>query len=117
MIRSTAIQAGPTMSAQGWFAGGERVGYDPRARVIVAAQDAALKIFLRQEGDPAHIVSFLAGFPDGSFGWSNSAVFTESAAGNLARNVSENHLGVLSAVLTRDQNSPRCERSAEQLLM
>ena len=48
---------------------GERVGYDPRARVIVAAQDAPLKIFLRREGELAHAVSFLPGFPDGSFGW------------------------------------------------
>jgi hypothetical protein len=56
-------------SAQAWFAGGERVGYDPKARAIVAAQDAPLKIFLRWEGDLAHAVSFLPGFPDGSFGW------------------------------------------------
>jgi hypothetical protein len=30
----TAVRAGPTPSAQVWFAGGERVGYDPKARVI-----------------------------------------------------------------------------------
>src|SRR5215472_12437370 len=58
-----------TSSAQAWFAGGERVGYDPRTRAIVAAQDAPLKIFLRREGELAHAVSFLPGFPDGSFGW------------------------------------------------
>lgn len=56
-------------SAQGWFVGGERVGYDPNARAIVAAQNAPLHIFLRREGDLAHAVSFLPGFPDGSFGW------------------------------------------------
>jgi len=28
--------------AQAWFAGGERVGYDPKARAIVAAEDAPL---------------------------------------------------------------------------
>src|SRR6201981_3818734 len=27
-------------SAQAWFAGGERVGYDPKARAILGAQDA-----------------------------------------------------------------------------
>lgn len=59
----------PTLSAQAWFAGGERVGYDPKARAIVTAQDAPLKIFLRREGELAHAVSFLPGFPDGSFGW------------------------------------------------
>ena len=26
-----------TPSAQAWFAGGERVGYDPKARAVVAA--------------------------------------------------------------------------------
>lgn len=55
--------------AQTWFAGGERISYDPKARAIVAGGDAPLRIFLRQEGDPAQVVSFLPGFPDGSFGW------------------------------------------------
>lgn len=40
-------------SAQVWFAGGERVGYDPNARVMVATEDSTLRIFLRQEGIPA----------------------------------------------------------------
>jgi pimeloyl-ACP methyl ester carboxylesterase len=65
----TAASAGPTASTDAWFAGGGRVGYDPKARAIVAAPDAPLRIFLRQEGDVAHAVSFLPGFPDGSFGW------------------------------------------------
>jgi pimeloyl-ACP methyl ester carboxylesterase len=67
--RHTATYSGTTASAQGWFAGGERVGYDPGAHAIVAAQGAPLNIFLRREGDLAHAVSFLPGFPDGSFGW------------------------------------------------
>lgn len=65
----TVVGAGPTASAKSWFSGGGRVGYDPRARAIVAVQDAPLKIFVRREGDVAHAVSFLPGFPDGSFGW------------------------------------------------
>jgi pimeloyl-ACP methyl ester carboxylesterase len=56
-------------SAQTWFAGGERISYDPKARAIIADGDAPLRIFLRQEGDPGQAVSFLPGFPDGSFGW------------------------------------------------
>src|SRR5215467_9195809 len=56
-------------SAEAWFAGGKRVGYDPKARAIVAQQNAPLKIFLRQEGNVADPVSFLPGYPDGSFGW------------------------------------------------
>jgi pimeloyl-ACP methyl ester carboxylesterase len=68
-IRDTAVDASPGPSAQAWFAGGERVGYDPKARAIVAAQDAPFKIFLSREGNLARAVSFLPGFPDGSFGW------------------------------------------------
>ncbi len=56
-------------SAQVWFAGGERIGYDPNARAIVQTAGGALRVFLRREGDLAHAVSFLPGFPDGSFGW------------------------------------------------
>jgi pimeloyl-ACP methyl ester carboxylesterase len=67
VISETAI--GPAPSAQPWFANGERVGYDPNARAIVAAQEAPLKIFLSVEGNLAQAVSFLPGFPDGSFGW------------------------------------------------
>ncbi|SHG78200.1 alpha/beta fold hydrolase [Bradyrhizobium erythrophlei] len=68
-VTDPAAYSGPTASAQVWFAGGERVGYDPGAHAIVAAQGAPLNIFLRREGDLAHAVSFLPGFPDGSFGW------------------------------------------------
>ena len=69
-----------TPSAQAWFAGAERVGYDPKARALVAAQDAPLKIFLRREGDVAHAVSFLPGFPDGSFGWAKVRPHLPNAA-------------------------------------
>ena len=77
-VTDTAAYSGPTASAQVWFAGGERVGYDPGAHAIVAAQGAPLKIFLRQEGDPAQAVSFLPGFPDGSLGMGEGpAAFAE----------------------------------------
>src|SRR5258708_15801739 len=65
----TEEKVGDTLSAQAWFAAGERLGYDPKARVAVAVQGAPLKIFLRREGDLAKAVSFLPGYPDGSFGW------------------------------------------------
>src|SRR5690348_16240640 len=51
-------------SAQAWFAVGERVGYDPKSRAIVAAQDAPLKTFLKREGEVSHAVTFLPGYPD-----------------------------------------------------
>jgi pimeloyl-ACP methyl ester carboxylesterase len=69
-----------TPSAQAWFAGGERVGYDPKARAIVAAQGAPLKIFLRRDGELAHAVSFLPGYPDGSFGWAKVLPYLPNAA-------------------------------------
>jgi pimeloyl-ACP methyl ester carboxylesterase len=69
-----------TPSAQAWFAGGERVGYDPNVRAVVRVQSPSLKVFLRQEGDVAHAVSFLPGFPDGSFGWAKVLPHLPSAA-------------------------------------
>jgi hypothetical protein len=36
--KAVAGELGVTPSAQTWFAGGERVGYDPEARAIVRAQ-------------------------------------------------------------------------------
>jgi pimeloyl-ACP methyl ester carboxylesterase len=67
-------------SAQIWFAGGERVGYDPNARAIVQTPGGALRVFVRQEGDLAHAVSFLPGFPDGSFGWAKVLPYLPSGA-------------------------------------
>src|SRR6516162_8544287 len=61
---------GETPSAAAWFGRGERIGYDPKGRSIIRSQAAPLSVFLRQEGHSAHVVSFLPGFPDGSFGWS-----------------------------------------------
>jgi pimeloyl-ACP methyl ester carboxylesterase len=68
-ITELAVYAGSVPSSEAWFAGGERLPYDPKARGIIAGRDAPLKIFLRREGDVAHAVCLLPGFPDGSFGW------------------------------------------------
>jgi pimeloyl-ACP methyl ester carboxylesterase len=67
-------------SAQAWFAGGERIGYDPNARAIVQTSGGSLRVFLRREGDLAHAVSFLPGFPDGSFGWAKVLPYLRSRA-------------------------------------
>jgi len=56
-------------SAEAWFAGGKRIGYDANARAIVRTLGAPFNVFVRKEGTQAHAVSFLPGFPDGSFGW------------------------------------------------
>lgn len=58
-----------TISSEAWFARGKRVGYDPKAQIIIEGQDAPLKVFVSHEGDVASPVTFLPGFPDGSFGW------------------------------------------------
>jgi len=67
-------------SAEAWFAGGERVGYDPETRAMVGAQGAPLNVFVRKEGDLTHAVSFLPGFPDGSFGWASVLQHLPNAA-------------------------------------
>ena len=55
-------------SADAWFAGGERLRYD-RATGLVGSPMGELEVFVRQEGDLAHAVTFMPGYPDGSFGW------------------------------------------------
>ena len=80
MHTPAAGTVGGTPSAQAWFAGGQRVGYDPKAPAIGAAPGAPLNVFLRREGDLAHAVSFLPGFPDGSFGWAKVLPHLANAA-------------------------------------
>jgi len=77
-ITDNTVYRGP--SAQAWFAVGERVGYDPKARAIVAAQDAPLRTFLKREGGVSHAVTFLPGYPDGSFGWAKVRPHLPNAA-------------------------------------
>jgi pimeloyl-ACP methyl ester carboxylesterase len=77
-IRATGTRH--SASAAAWFAGGERVGYDPVAGTVVATEDAPLRVFLRREGDLAHAVTFLGGFPDGSFGWAKMLPYLPGAA-------------------------------------
>ena len=79
-VASKVAAGGQTPSAESWFAGGDRIGYDPRRRAIIASGDAPLRIFMRREGDPAHAVSFLPGFPDGSFGWAKVRLHLPNAA-------------------------------------
>ena len=55
-------------SADAWFAGGKRLDYDPGTNTI-GRGDGQLEVFVRHEGDLAHAVTFLPGYPDGSFGW------------------------------------------------
>jgi pimeloyl-ACP methyl ester carboxylesterase len=79
-VTGTVPSGDRIQSAEAWFQRGERIGYDPKARAMVAGRDALLRIFLRREGDPAHAVSFLPGFPDGSFGWAKVRPYLPDAA-------------------------------------
>ena len=66
------------VTAAEWFAGGERIAYDPgSARVLTeieaAATPGALRVFERvadaeHDADPVWL-TLLPGFPDGSYGW------------------------------------------------
>jgi len=64
-----AKESDGALTADAWFGSGRRIGYDPHARAIDAGPNAALRVFLKHEGNLSHAVSFLPGFPDGSFGW------------------------------------------------
>src|SRR5215831_21357849 len=66
------------VTAVEWFAGGQRIPYDPEsARVLTeeeaAAAPGALRVFERvaPAGDDAGAtwLTLLPGFPDGSYGW------------------------------------------------
>jgi hypothetical protein len=67
-------------TAAEWFAGGQRIPYDPEsARVVteeeVAATPGGLRVFERvaaatqDEDDDTVWLTLLPGFPDGSYGW------------------------------------------------
>ena len=75
---SNTLPPGGTSSTQAWFAGGGRIGHDREVLAIVAS--APLKVFLRREEDVAHAVSFLPGYPHGSFGWAKVLPYLPNAA-------------------------------------
>ena len=67
----------PRVGAAEWFAGGQRIPYDPdSARVLSEDQAAgtpgAIRVFERVAGTPDPDLTWLTllpGFPDGSYGW------------------------------------------------
>jgi len=77
MDRSKTAYQAPVTAAE-WFAGGQRIPYDPwSARVLTeeeaAATPGALRVFERVRGAErdadAVWLTMLPGFPDGSYGW------------------------------------------------
>jgi pimeloyl-ACP methyl ester carboxylesterase len=81
MNRKETAPSPDLVSAAEWFAGGQRIWYDPEAaRVLTeeqaAANTGALHVFERVGGsdhgtDPVWL-TMLPGFPDGSYGWAQT---------------------------------------------
>ena len=70
----------PLVTAAEWFAGGERIPYDPQAAHVLTEEEAAatpgsLRVFERvaaaeQDANEDTVwLTMLPGFPDGSYGW------------------------------------------------
>ena len=70
----------PLVTAAKWFAGGQRIPYDPESARVLTEQEAAatpagLRVFERvaaaeQDADEDTVwLTMLPGFPDGSYGW------------------------------------------------
>ena len=70
----------PLVTAAEWFAGGQRILYDPESARVLTEQEAAatpgaLRVFERvaaaeQDADEDTVwLTMLPGFPDGSYGW------------------------------------------------
>ncbi len=70
----------PMVTAAEWFAGGQRIPYDPESARVLTGEEAAaisdgLRVFERvvaaeQDADEDTVwLTMLPGFPDGSYGW------------------------------------------------
>ena len=70
----------PLVTAEEWFAGGQRIGYDPDSARVLTEEEAAvtpggLRVFERvaaaeqDAGQDTVWLTMLPGFPDGSYGW------------------------------------------------
>jgi pimeloyl-ACP methyl ester carboxylesterase len=75
---AAAGQARALVTADEWFAGGQRIGYEPGSARVLTEEEAAaspgtLRVFERvtASGPDADAVwlTMLPGFPDGSYGW------------------------------------------------
>ena len=77
-VRRTAGSS--LVTAEEWFAGGQRIPYDPGSACVVTEEEAAaspggLRVFERvataEQGADEDVVwlTLLPGFPDGSYGW------------------------------------------------
>jgi pimeloyl-ACP methyl ester carboxylesterase len=55
------------VSAEEWFSGGERLPYDPESASF--DESSPLRVFVRHASGGGTTLTFLPGWPDGSFGW------------------------------------------------
>ena len=66
-------------SSDAWYAGGRRLGYDLGRLEIDPRASGRFNVFVRNEGTPSDAVTFLPGFPDGSYGWAKVLPFLPKA--------------------------------------
>jgi pimeloyl-ACP methyl ester carboxylesterase len=64
--RVNPAEHGP-VSAEEWFSGGERLPYDPERASF--DDGSPLRVFVRHASGAGTTLTFLPGWPDGSFGW------------------------------------------------
>src|SRR4029453_7015267 len=77
------------VNAEEWFSGGERLPYDPeRARF---GDNSPPRVFVRHASGRGTTLTFLPGWPDGSFGWAK--VDAELAGGSDADRLFLDYLG------------------------
>ncbi len=97
----------PYSPVDAWFAGGERVAYDPGSRRI--GPPSALRVFVRHEGDIARAVTFMPGFPDGSIGWSK--VYPHLPGADVMPKVFIEYLGMGDSDKPKDYRYSTAERA------
>lgn len=90
-----------------WFASGQRIGYDSRTRTIDPS--SPLKVWLRVDGDPAHAITFLPGYPDGSIGWGNVLPYLPDA--NAMPKIFVEYVGMGDSDKPRDYPYATAERT------
>jgi len=71
------------VSAEEWFSGGERLPYDPERASF--DDGSPLRVFVRHASGAGTTLTFLPGWPDGSFGWAkvDAQLAERSDAGRL----------------------------------
>jgi pimeloyl-ACP methyl ester carboxylesterase len=65
-------------SVRSWFNGGDYLRYNPKSHAIDSSPNS-LNVFFRMEGNIERTVTFLPGYPDGSYDWSKILPYLPNA--------------------------------------